>query len=289
MNPAATRTGDDKIAKKPGRMAARLIAEPTVVFFILLNTFSLTAIGFTEQGSPWEKLWFGIDYLCVLYFVIEAVLKIRSLGFKAYWSRGLNRFDFLVTLFSAPTLLTPFLGIPRLSGILVLRLSRLLRLFRALRFIPNREHLAKGVSRALRTSAGVIFALIVVNLILALGATFLFGELAPEHFGNPARSIYSLFRVFTVEGWYEIPDLLAERTDSDFWAVAARVYFVLAVLIGGILGLSLANAVFVDEMTMDNNQELENRLSLLTEEVRALRRELGLSAGQKPPDPDLKV
>ena len=38
--------------------------------------------------------------------------------------------------------------------------------------------------------------------------------------------------------------------------------------IGGILGLSLANAVFVDEMMMDNTEYLERKVDALTEEIR---------------------
>jgi voltage-gated sodium channel len=49
---------------------------------------------------------------------------------------------------------------------------------------------------------------------------------------------------------------------------------VAAVLIGGILGLSLANAVFVDEMMMDNTEILERKVDTLTEEVRRLREDL---------------
>jgi voltage-gated sodium channel len=44
--------------------------------------------------------------------------------------------------------------------------------------------------------------------------------------------------------------------------------------IGGIFGIGLANAVFVDEMTMDNNQELERKVDELTREIRALRERL---------------
>ena len=54
-----------------------------------------------------------------------------------------------------------------------------------------------------------------------------------------------------------------------------RIFFVVAVLIGGILGLSLANAVFVDEMMMDNTESLERKMDALTEEVARLRRDLG--------------
>ena len=77
----------------------------------------------------------------------------------------------------------------------------------------------------------------------------LFGGTSPEHIGDPLRSAYSLFKVFTVEGWHEIPDDLKKNGADDVQVMLLRVYFVVAVLIGGILGLSLANAVFVDEMT----------------------------------------
>ncbi|MBW2278695.1 MAG: hypothetical protein JRF63_14485 [Deltaproteobacteria bacterium] len=59
----------------------------------------------------------------------------------------------------------------------------------------------------------------------------------------------------------------------------ARVYFVMAVIIGGIIGLSLANAVFVDEMTMDNTVKLETKVDKLLDEVRALRTQLGVPSG----------
>lgn len=56
--------------------------------------------------------------------------------------------------------------------------------------------------------------------------------------------------------------------------VGARIFFVVAVLVGGILGLSLANAVFVDEMMMDNTENLERKVDALTEEVRRLREDV---------------
>ena len=57
-------------------------------------------------------------------------------------------------------------------------------------------------------------------------------------------------------------------------ATFARVYFVLAVSIGGLLGISLANAVFVDEMTLDNNDELEAKIDKLVAQVASLEAEL---------------
>ena len=57
-------------------------------------------------------------------------------------------------------------------------------------------------------------------------------------------------------------------------AVIARIYFVIAVTVGGLLGISLANAVFVDEMTMDNTDELEAKIDRLLEQVAKLEAEI---------------
>jgi voltage-gated sodium channel len=136
------------------------------------------------------------------------------------------------------------------------------------------------VRRALRASIGVFLALLLINLILAVMATLFFRDLDPEHFGDPVSSGYSIFQVFTVEGWNEIAENLerrAEESDADnakLLVAGTRFFFVAAVLIGGILGLSLANAVFVDEMMMDNTEVLERKVDTLTEEVRRLRDDL---------------
>jgi len=50
-----------------------------------------------------------------------------------------------------------------------------------------------------------------------------------------------------------------------------RFYFVLVVLVGGIFGMSLANAVFVDEMTMDNTRTLEDKVDKLHREILELK------------------
>jgi voltage-gated sodium channel len=277
-------------------MVKLIIGERSVVAIIILNTIALGAMAFTDPllfeastlhdtlhgptGWAATKLGASIyevarwaDYGCVIYFIVETCLKIRVNGWRAYWASRWNRFDFTVVLLSAPVLLSPLLETHELGIVLVLRLGRLFRLFRVMVFIPNREHLYRGVMRALRASIGVFLALLLINVVLSLGATQLFGRIAPEYFGNPALSSYSLFRVFTVEGWHEIPETIAGRAHPTI-AVLARLYFMGSVLVGGFLGVALANAVFVDEMTMDNNDELERKIDTLTDEVRALREEI---------------
>ena len=250
------------------------VADRFVMTVIVVNATALVLHEMAATGSVSGAVWFWIDYSCVIYFLAEAALKIHRDGWARYWDSGWNKFDLTVVVLSLPALLGPFMDVSRFAFVLILRLGRLFRLFRLLRFIPNLDHLVMGIRRALRASIGVFLALLLINLILAVMATLFFRDLDPEHFGNPVASGYSIFQVFTVEGWNEIAENLEENADSRAVVAGTRIFFVLAVLIGGILGLSLANAVFVDEMMMDNTENLERKVDELTGEIRQLRDQL---------------
>lgn len=247
-------------------------------FFIVLNGLALFCLGFSPDalGMNPERarhmtFWEWVDYLCVLYFVLETAAKIKVGGWRAYWRDGWNRFDFFVVCASLPVLAAPFVYIGDFRAATLVRLGRLFRLFRLLHIIPNRDHLARGIHRAIRSSVGVFLALFLMVLILSLGATFLFGPRAPEYFGNPIMSFYTTFKVFTVEGWYEVPEAIAAGNADIVFTTSVRLFFMASVLTCGILGLSMANAVFVDEMVMDNTDGLEAKIDQLQADVAALR------------------
>ncbi len=247
-----------------------LIHEYTVIAIIVINTLVLFFDEFPviHKETAGKLIW--IDYGCVVFFVFEAVLKIKTFRFKHYWKSAWDRFDFFVVIASLPSLLMPFVSDVSITAFLLFplfRLGRLFRFFRLLRFIPNIQHIMDGIRRALRASVGIFMALVLLNLALSIGATMLFGKLAPEYFGDPLSSAYSLFKVFTVEGWYEIPDELADKGKSEMMIRFLRGYFIFSVLVGGLLGFSLANAVFVDEMTMDNTRKVENMVETMHREM----------------------
>jgi voltage-gated sodium channel len=256
------------------RLLHFLVGEIVVVTVILISALALFMHGFAEPGTGAASFWFAVDYGCVVFFVVELVTKIGLEGRRLFWAQRWNRFDSAIIMLSTPVLMIPFVDLRAFTGVPVLRLARLFRLFRLLRFIPERDRLAAGIVRALKASVGVFLAVALVNFIFAMGAHLLFREIAPQHFGTPLEACYSIFQVFTVEGWYEIPQAIAVGADNDTWEFFARVYFSSAVLIGGILGLSLGNAVFVDQMMTDNTVDLEHKVDELSDEIRMLRDEI---------------
>ena len=257
-------------------IATVLIREPTVMAVIVLNAVVLFLDAFPAVHRATGGGLFWVDYGCMVFFVVEAAIKIRRAGWRGYWRSGWNRLDFVVVLGSLPLLASPVVGadLEEFAVLLLLRLGRLLRFARVMRFVPNAADIVRGVLRALKASVAVFLVLFVLNLILAMGANLLFADDAPRHFGDPLVSLYSLFKVFTVEGWHEIPDEMAQAGAAPALVFWMRSYFVLAVLVGGLLGLSLANAIFVDEMTADNTKEVERMVTELREELRDFRSEL---------------
>ncbi len=251
-------------------MLKKIFLNEWVIFAaIIINALIIFLLAFPELKA--NELLHYIDYGFILFFLLEAIVKMIYLGPKTYFKDGWNRFDFFIVVVSLPSLLAPFIPIPDTSILLLLRLLRLIRLFKFMLFIPHMEQLLAGLIRAFKASVFVLIALFFLNFLLAIFTCTIYGETAPEYFGDPLISAYHIFQMFTVEGWNEIPNQVVKEGDSYFEAGVVRFYFAIVVLLGGIFGMSLANAVFVDEMTIDNNAELEKKIDVLEEKIDKLQ------------------
>ncbi len=210
----------------------------------------------------------GVDLIFTLFFALEAFFKIRMYGWYLYSRNSWNRFDFFLVAISFPSLFAFLAFVPDVSFLLVFRILRILRILRFLKFIPNIKEMFAGIQRAFRASIFILIVLFIYNLLLAVLSTFLFAGIAPEFFGNPMLSLFSIFQIFTVEGWNDIPrEMISQLPDGSIAGAFIRAYFVLIVLSGGIFGFSIVNAIFVDEMVKDNNDSLEKKVEDLHRKI----------------------
>ena len=143
---------------------------------------------------------------------------------------------------------------------------RIFKSFRFLKFIPGIDHLVKGIGRALKTSVVVLIGFIIYIFINGIFSFYLFKGISPEYFGDPLSSLYSTFKIFTLEGWYEIPENLTKNL-STITSFFTYMYFIFIVFTGGIFGISLVNSIFVDAMVSDNNDELEKKIDLIDKKI----------------------
>jgi len=244
------------------------INEYNILILIIINAITIIIQGFTNIPSQFLHWAFLIDNIISLLFIIEMTIKLNHFGRRAYFSSGWNRLDFILVLISTPSLILLFYHSSTLDiGFLyTLRLLRTFKFFRFLKFVPNIEHLILGIKRAMKASLLIFFAFFIFNLIVALFSNYMFREIAPEFFGNPLTSFYSIFKIFTVEGWYEIPDAIAENT-SETTAFMVKLFFVGILIAGGVIGLSLVNSIFVDAMVSDNTNNLEVKVAQLESKI----------------------
>lgn len=255
------------------------LSERNMMAAILVNAVVIFMLYFPGwRHNSWLEF---IDHLFILFFVLEAVVKMATLKPRGYLADPWNRFDLVIVLGSLPSLLVQVVPVPDTSLLIILRLFRLVRLIRFIRFVPHLSKVITGLGRALQASVFVLLALLFLNLLLAIFTCHFYAEVAPEFFGDPLIASYSIFQMFTIEGWNEIPAQITQYLSDNqanagvlgtsFLIGVTRLYFVLVVLLGGVFGMSLANAVFVDEMTMDNNDALEQKIDRLQMEIQDLK------------------
>lgn len=215
-----------------------------------------------------------IDVTCTLIFLIEMLVKHIHLGVRGYWREGWNRLDGTLALLSIPSIIELFIpnSYASLSILMIFRLMRVLRFFRVLHFFPGFSKLIKAFTQAMRQSYAILLSFAVIIVIFGLLNCSLFGEADPEHFQTPLRSIYAVFQVCTVEGWYEIPNTLVEYYGaSSIAAEFVRLYFCALLILGGIIGMSFINSIFVDAMVADNNDDVMTKLNELQKSIDELK------------------
>ncbi len=241
-----------------------------ILFVILVNSYIIYA-----QVAGYSALIINIvDVLCTIIFIIEMLVKHIKLGIREYWKDGWNKMDGILVILSIPSVMALFVPteIVNLSVMLIFRLIRVLRFFRVLHFFPNFSKIIKSFRLALRDSYAILLSFFVLIIILGLFNCSLFKEADPEHFQTPLLSIYSMFQICTVEGWYDIPNTLAEYYGaSTIMAIFIRMYFCILLLLGGVIGMSFINSIFVDAMAADNNDEVLNKLEILQQSLDKLK------------------
>lgn len=241
-----------------------------IIALIIVNAVILFIEGF-DIGESWLNAIILIDNFITVLFALEVVIKMRHYGAKKYLSERWNQLDTILVLISIPVPIAYLFGVStaNLSALLALRLLRLFRLFKFMRFVPEIDRLISGVGRAAKASVVIFLGFFLYTFILGIISFYLFSDVGEEFFGNPLSSIYSIFRIFTIEGWFEIPDAIAVSYDAA-GTVLTYLYFTFVLFSGGIIGLSLINSIFVEEMLSDNTNDLEDQIDRLEKKIDTL-------------------
>jgi len=136
-----------------------------------------------------------LDHIVLYIFVVEILLKIGAKGSKPweFFNDGWNVFDFIIVA----VCFMPIGG----AYIAVLRLARILRVFRLVSALPKLQILVGALLKSIPSMSYVGILLFLLFYIYAVIGTFMFGQNDPIHFGSLQVSMMTLFKTITLEGW----------------------------------------------------------------------------------------
>ena len=256
-------------------MIRKLFLKDRFILVLILINAAVLFIGGYNTTDNQKHIFFLIDNIITSLFIIELIIKFNEYGVKGYFKSGWNRLDFILIILSAPALISFVFNIQifDVSFLLVFRIFRVFKAFRFFKFIPNVSGLIADVKRALDTSLFILIGFLIYIFIVGTLSFYLFNGSDTEYFTSPMISLYSTFKIFTIEGWYEIPEQICANY-SSIATFFTYFYFIFVVVTGGIIGLSLVNSIFVDSMLSDNTDDIEKKIDALDIKLNELIKKL---------------
>ncbi|MGY2574887.1 ion transporter [Vibrio sp. C8] len=204
-----------------------------------------------------------LNWCLIVYFVFECIFKVKIHSWSKYISHFGNKFDFLIVVLSIVSLLSPSAAF---GSIIYLRIFRIISLVKIIRLLPNTDHIVQGLIRAISASKAVLILLAIQLVFFSLLGFTLFSNVLPEYFADPLRSMNTIFGIFTVENWGAVPEA-AKELNIPYLYYLVNAFVITVLVLGGFISLSLANAIFVDEMASDNNDSLIGEIEYLKKEL----------------------
>jgi voltage-gated sodium channel len=190
------------------------------------------------------------DRIIIYIFLVEILLKLFAHGNRPwnYFKDPWNVFDFIiVAVCFVPQIDTHF--------VTVLRLARILRVFRVISIFPKLQLLVIALLKSIPSMGYVVVLLLLVFYIYAVLGSFLFSKTDPVNFGTLHASMITLFKVLTLEGWTDImniqiygrPDPSSEHSMNP-GALSSIIYFVSFILLGAMIIMNLFIGVIMNSM-----------------------------------------
>jgi voltage-gated sodium channel len=177
-------------------------------------------------------------------FVVELAIRLIGAGSPRRFVRsGWNVFDFLVVAAA----FTPGLR----ENATLLRLARLLRVFRAVRLLPDLRILVVAVGRALPGVGSLAVLTVLLLFTYGMVGWLIFDDDLPEQFGDIGKAMLTLFVMLSLEN---LPDTLARGREVTEWSV---LYFVSFAVLAAFLLFNLFIGIVINSMEEARALELQ--------------------------------
>ena len=263
-----------------------IINDRFLLILILTNTLVIFLHSF-DGLKPYYYLLDILDVIFTMIFIWEISINIfQSSGvnvaekFKNFHIDKWNKIDFYSVLLAIPSIGVLFVeDLEIFAGFTALRSLRIFKILRVIEFIPEGKEISSKLLKALKGVFFIMVAFIIYSIIISLISVTLFKSSAPSFFSNAFDSFFTIFKIFSGDGFSDVVAEIVSNSSLEF-GYFTKLYFVMIVFTGSILGLSLINSVFIDQMSnFDKKGEskinsLENKLDEVLKNQELLLKEL---------------
>lgn len=203
------------------------------VIVSIIIVFSAIVVGVkTYPLSPTiETVINTLDLIVTAIFVVELGIRYwASETNKEYFSSGWNWFDIIILFGSLA---------PMGDSAQVARVLRVLRIMRLISFLPELRALINSFFQILPQTFYLILLNLIFFYIYAVVGHSAFSDINPELWGDLGKSMLTLFRIMTLEGWTDVMyETMAEAPYS--WT-----FYVTFIVISAIICLNLLIGIVV--------------------------------------------
>jgi voltage-gated sodium channel len=230
------------------RITGSRLFEVLIIIVIAANAIVLGLETYPDLGR-FRPLLHALELLFRALFVIEITIRILAYGKRPqdFFRTGWNVFDFVVTL---------AVFIPGLHGdATVLRIIRIARVLRLVRFSPGLRTILSALLRSLPGVGGFLALALVTLYVYGMAGWLIFSEQYPEQYGTIGRAVLTLFVLLSQEN---LPELIEQGLEVSAWTL---VYYVSYILITVNLLVNILIAVIVNSMEEVRRLELTEGLS----------------------------
>ena len=233
-------------APRTGRLARLVDSDAfniTIAGVIIANAIVLGLETFPAVMESYGEQLIIANEVCYGIFVVELVLRFASYGKRPqdFFKSGWNIFDLIV------------IGGVWIPGVrenaTLLRLLRLGRIARLLRFLPDARVLISTVVRSIPPLGSIVVLTVLILFIYGMIGWTLFGRALPESWGTVTRAMLTLFILLTLENF---PTYLEEALTVTPWAT---VYFVSYVLVAAFVIFNLLIGIIISSMESARERE----------------------------------
>ncbi|GAA4451894.1 ion transporter [Phytohabitans houttuyneae] len=236
-----------RLTERCNRIVESRAFEVAIVVFIGANAVVLGLETYPHLGVAGPPLHL-LEWFFRAVFVTEIVIRILAHGRRPqdFFRHGWNVFDFVV-------IAAAFL--PGLNSDTALRVIRIARVVRLVRFSPGLRTIVAALLRSLPGVGGFLALAMVTLYVYGMAGWLIFKDHAPDEYGTIGQAVLTLFVLLSLEN---LPELIEQGLALSPWTL---VYYVSYVLITANLLLNILIAVIVNSMEEARRLEMTERMA----------------------------